>query len=170
MKTPPQIENARDLLLELMGKLLTVEETLARVVLPELLRGIQDDELKADVDAHLKETRVHADRVRHAFEALGEKPAGRPALGLDALRTETKTLTPEIAPGLRAGFLCRSAMGSERYEINAYEAAVGLAEALGESSAAEPLQANLDEEQAVLDTLSAHSERLTELAARQRTA
>jgi len=167
---PPQIESARDLLLELMGKLLTVEETLARLVLPELAQEIQDDRLKSLVQEHLDETRGHAGRVRDAFEALGEKPAGRPALGLDALRTEAKTLTPDVVPGMRAGVLCSAAMGTERYEINAYEAALELADALGEVTAAEALRANLAEERDALDKLANEAERLAQLAVEQRTA
>jgi ferritin-like metal-binding protein YciE len=170
VKMPPQIESARDLLLELMGKLLTVEETLARLVLPELVQEIQDDELKRLVQDHLTETRAHAGRIREAFEALGERPAGRPALGLDALRTETKTLTPDVVPGMRAGVLCTSAMGTERYEINAYESALRLAEALGEGGAVEPLRANLADERAAVEKLTQQAERLAHLAVEQRTA
>jgi ferritin-like metal-binding protein YciE len=53
VKLPPQIETARDLLLDELRKLLTVEETLAKSVLPELAREIADEELSAAVSEHL---------------------------------------------------------------------------------------------------------------------
>ena len=49
VKLPPQVESGLDLLLDELGKLLTIEETLAKVVLPELLLELKDDELKQAV-------------------------------------------------------------------------------------------------------------------------
>jgi ferritin-like metal-binding protein YciE len=164
VKLPPQVETPRDLLVHQLGKLLTIEETLAKRVLPALQKEIQDEQLSAAVSHHLEETRKHVDRVKEAFSALQEEPSGAPALGLDGLRTEREQGVPQIAPALRAGFNCAAAMGTEHYEINAYEAAIRIAEAIGVGEVSDLLRANLAEEVAALEALATHADRLAKQA------
>jgi ferritin-like metal-binding protein YciE len=160
VKLPPQVETARDLLVHQLGKLLTIEETLAKRILPSLQQEIQDEKLSTAVSQHLEETRRHVERVKEAFSALQEEPSGSPAIGLDGLRTEREEGVTQIAPALRGGFDCSAAMGTEHYEINAYEAAIRIAEALGVAEVADLLRANLDEEVAALEKLATHADRL----------
>lgn len=160
VKLPPEVEDPRALLLEQLGKLLTIEETLARLVLPHLLQELDDEELKGVVQEHLDETRTHASNVKRAFLALGEAPAGKPAYGLDGLRTEHKATAPKVDPALRPSVHCAAAMGTEHYEINAYEAAVRLADALGAEDVGGLLRANLDQEVAALGKLGKQADRL----------
>jgi len=164
VKIPPQVETAHDLLLEDLGKLLTVEETLSRRVLPLLVHEIKDDELRRLVQEHLEETYRHVERVREAFGALEAEPSGKPALGLDGLVTERESTIPDVASGLRPGVTCAAAMGTEHYEINAYEAAIRLADALGAEDVGGLLRANLQEEVAALEKLARQSDRLSRLA------
>jgi ferritin-like metal-binding protein YciE len=164
VKLPPQVETPRDLLLQELGKLLTIEETLARRVLPELQKEIDDDELSTAVSQHLEETRRHVDRVKEAFSALEEEPSGSPALGLDGLRVEREQGVTQIAPSLRGGFNCAAAMGTEHYEINAYEAAIRIAEAMGNGEVGDLLRASLAEEVAALEKLASHADRLAQQA------
>jgi ferritin-like metal-binding protein YciE len=165
VKLPPHVETVRNLLLEELGRLLTVEETLARRVLPALMQGIADEELAAAVSEHLNETRGHVGRIKEAFLALGEVPSGRAAPGLDGLRTERERRVQDIDPALRGGFDCAAAMGTEHYEINAYEAAIRLADASGAGEVAHFLRENLEEEAAALDKLGEQADRLAKLAA-----
>jgi Mn-containing catalase len=169
LKLPPQVESARGLLLEELGRLLTIEETLAKLVLPELLLELKDDELKQVVEEHLGETRNHAGNVKRAFLALGVAPAGRPAYGLDGLRTEHKATAPQVVPGARPSVHVAAAMGTEHYEINAYEAAIRLADALGAEEVGGLLRANLDQEVAALGKLGAQADRLARLTVDERT-
>jgi ferritin-like metal-binding protein YciE len=145
VKMPPHVETGRELL--------------------QLAQEISDDELEQAVQQHLAETRGHVERVRKAFEALGEEPSGRPALGLDGLRKERESTAPDVAPGLRAGANCQAAMGTEHYEINTYDAAIRLADALGEGEAGGLLRENLNEEVAALEKLAGHADRLAKQAA-----
>jgi len=165
VQLPPQVETPRDLLLHDLGKLLTIEETLAKRILPGLQKELQDEQLSTAVSLHLEETRKHVDRVKEAFSALQEEPSGKPAVGLDGLRTEREEGVKQIAPALRDGFNCAAAMGTEHYEINSYEPAIRIAEALGEAEVGELLRANLGEEVAALDKLAAHADRLAREAA-----
>jgi len=164
---PPAVETARDLLLEQLGKLLTIEETLSRRMLPELKQEISDDQLKSVVSEHLEETRRHVERVRQAFDAMGASPSGRPADGLHGLDEERSSKAKDIAPSVRAGFNAAAAMGVEHYEINAYEAAMRLGDALGLGDVTGLLRATLDEEVAALGKLAAHADRLAQQGAEE---
>jgi ferritin-like metal-binding protein YciE len=169
VKLPPQVESAGDLLLEHLAKLLTVEQTLAKMVLPALLLELKDDELKSAVQEHLGQTKTHVQRIEKAFAALDEEPRGAPALGLDGLRVERESLVREVVPAMRAAVHCEAAMGTEHYEINAYDAAIRLADALDLTQVATLLRENLAEESAALEKLAGHSERLTQAAVHDRT-
>jgi ferritin-like metal-binding protein YciE len=169
IKMPPQVETPDDLLLEHLAKLLTVEETLAKLVLPALALETKDDELKSAFEEHLTETRKHVQRLREAFAALDEEPRGAPALGLDGLRVERESLAREVAPALRGGVNCEAAMGTEHYEINAYDAAIRLADELELTQVATLLRENLAEETAALEKLAVHSQRLAHAAVHERT-
>ena len=94
---PPQIRSQRELVLADLGQLLTVEETLARVAIPELSWSAQERELKDALEQHRGETDAHADAIRRAFEALGETPQGGPAPGLDGLREELALVGKHVA-------------------------------------------------------------------------
>jgi ferritin-like metal-binding protein YciE len=59
-------------------------------------------------------------------------------------------------------------MGAEHYEINAYDAAVRVAEAIGEQQVADLLRQNLAQDEAALELLASHANRLAEKAANGR--
>jgi ferritin-like metal-binding protein YciE len=107
--------------------------------------------------------------VKEAFLALGVAPAGKPAYGLDGLRTEHKTTVTQVVPGARAAVHCAAAMGTEHYEINAYEAAIRLAEALGAGDVERLLRANLEQEIDALQKLGEQADRVSKLAVEERT-
>jgi ferritin-like metal-binding protein YciE len=169
LKLPPQVEDARGLLLEELGRLLTIEETLVRLVLPELLLELKDAELRDVVEEHLAETRGHVGNVKEAFLALGAVPAGKPAYGLEGLRTEHAATAPQVVPGARPSVQVAAAMGTEHYEINAYEAAIRLADALGAEEVGGRLRANLEQEVGALEKLGAQADRLARLSVEART-
>jgi ferritin-like metal-binding protein YciE len=60
-------------------------------------------------------------------------------------------------------------MGTEHYEINAYEAAIRLADALGAGDVGGLLRANLEQEIGALQKLGAQADRLASAAVEQRT-
>jgi ferritin-like metal-binding protein YciE len=160
LKLPPEVETTSELLLEELGRLLTIETMLARVILPELLLELQDQELSQVVQEHLTQTRAHVENVKEAFLRLGEVPAGRPAYGLEGLRTEHKATSGKVGPHVRASVHVAAAMGAEHYEINAYEAAIRLADSLAATEIGRLLRANLEHELQALEKLGAQADRL----------
>jgi ferritin-like metal-binding protein YciE len=148
-----------------LGKLLTVEETLLKRVLPQVVHDLQDEQLKSVVAAHLEQTRGHVGNLQEAFLALGEVPAGKPAPGLDGLVLERESAIPDLDPALRSGFDCAAALGTEHYEINAYEAAIRLSDSLDAKQVSSLLRANLEHELAALEKLGKEADRLAQRAA-----
>ena len=160
--SPPRLRSPRDLLLDDLGRLLTVESMLAKVMLPKLVQEVQDDQLKGALEQHLDETRQHAEHLTQAFAELEEEPTGKEAPGLEGLKQEHDEGIGQVAPSLRDVFDAGAAIGSEHYEIAIYSGAVLLAEGAGEKKAANLLKTNLDQEFAALRKLEALAERLAQ--------
>jgi len=164
---PPQITNARELLLKQLSKLITIEETLARTVLPKLKQEATDEPLQQAFTEHLDQTRGHADNVRAAFAELGAGASGGEDKVLDAAKSEREEKVQQLAPALRDGFNASQAMGTEHHEIAEYEAAIRLADALGEERVSSLLHENLREEVEALEKLGGHATRLAEQGAQE---
>jgi ferritin-like metal-binding protein YciE len=158
---PPQITSPRELVLADLGQLLTVEETLAKVAIPGLVRSVQDSELRDALEQHLGETEAHVDAIRRAFESLGETPQGRPAPALDGLREEQQQIA-DVALALRDSFATGAAIGAEHYEIAVYSSILPVAEHVLDAETMRALQRILEQEFAALRKLEAISERLAE--------
>jgi ferritin-like metal-binding protein YciE len=165
--TPPQITTAQEQLLQQLSKLMTIEETLARSVLPKLKQEAQDEQLKQAFTDHLEQTRGHADNVRAAFAELGTSVSGSQDRVLDAAKRDRVETVQKLAPALRDGFNASAAMGTEHHEIAEYEAAIRLAEALGHDRVASLLRDNLGEEVEALEKLGGHAARLAEQGAKE---
>jgi ferritin-like metal-binding protein YciE len=164
---PPRVDDARTLLTDELAKLLSVEEALARTILPKLRQEAQDEQLQQALGEHLEQTRAHVENVKNAFGHLGESPRGADAKGLDGLKQEREATVAGLAPSLRDGFNASAAMGGEHYEIASYETAIRLAEALGLDDVGAVLRANLREEVDALERLAQHATRLARQAAEQ---
>jgi ferritin-like metal-binding protein YciE len=164
---PPQVDSAEALLRKQLGKLLTIEETLARTVLPKLQQEAKDEQLQQAFAEHLDQTRGHADNVRTAFAKLGASASGGDDKVLDAAKEEREHEVQQLAPALRDGFNASTAMGTEHHEIAEYEAAIRLAEALGHDDVSKLLRANLSQEVDALEKLGGHATRLAEQGAKE---
>ncbi|HZC28283.1 MAG TPA: DUF892 family protein [Gaiellaceae bacterium] len=158
---PPRLTTPRALLVDDLKRLLTVETTLARAMLPKLIQEVQNEELKGALQQHHGETEQHVANVEQAFQELGEQPEGKDAPGLDGLKSEHESGVTEVAPTLREAFDAGAAIGSEHYEIAIYSTALLLAKSLGEPRVESLLRDNLDQEFAALKKLETIAEKLT---------
>jgi ferritin-like metal-binding protein YciE len=159
LETPPRIHSQRDLAVADLARLLSVEETLARVVLPDLQRHASDAELTQVLEEHLTETREHASSIAWAFEQLGEQPAGAGAPALDGLREEQQGIA-EVAPELRDTFVAGAALGGEHYEIAIYSSILPVVSKVSPGGVFETLRRNLEQEFTAMRKLEAIAERL----------
>jgi len=162
---PPTVTSPRELLVDDLKRLLTVETTLAQVMLPKLIEEVQNEELKSALQEHHAETKTHVENVRRAFEELGEEPEGKDAPGLDGLKQEHQEGASEVAPAVRESFDAGAAIGTEHYEIAIYSSALLLAKSSGNDGVAELLGSNLEQEFAALKKLEGIAERLAQQAA-----
>lgn len=157
---PPRVSSARELLVDDLKRLLTVETTLAKTVLPKLIEEVGDDELKSAFEEHLDQTRTHVENVKKSLHELDESEGGKDAPALEGLKQEHDSGIAEVTPDLRDSFDAGAAIGTEHYEIAIYSSAVLLAEATGEGQVAKLLGDNLEQEFAALKKLETIAERL----------
>jgi ferritin-like metal-binding protein YciE len=157
---PPRITSQRELLLDDLKRLLTVETMLARTMLPKLIQEVQNDQLKSALQQHHGETKQHVTHVQQAFEKLGEQPEGKDAPGLEGLKQEHESGVSAVAPAVRESFDAGAAIGSEHYEIAIYSSAILLARAAGEQEVESLLGTNLEQEFAALKKLETIAEKL----------
>jgi ferritin-like metal-binding protein YciE len=153
----------RDLFVALLGEMLTVEQTLADEVLPELREQVVDKHFREAVEEHIEQTRGHVDNVARVFAEIGEQPEREPSPALEGLRRQHDALVGRIdVPALRDLFNASAAAHTEHHEISAYHSLITLATILGEPEAVRLLEQNLHEEEETLEKLEkAIPERLT---------
>jgi ferritin-like metal-binding protein YciE len=155
------VVNPRDLLLKQLAELLWIERTLFFEVLPDVHDDAQSPELQKLLTEHRAETRAHAARVEDALRAVGAEPASAASPPLTKLAEQHEQDAQQITHrGLRDVFHCAGAVRTEHYELACYDAAIGLAEQLGQKDAARLLEQNRDEDAKALEKVEKLAERL----------
>jgi ferritin-like metal-binding protein YciE len=160
-----EITTPRDLFLHELGDILYVERKLADETLPKLIDEVRDDEFRAGLEKHLKETRQHVSNVDKVFESLGETAEAEQCIGFEGLKAEHDKLLEETASELVDIVDLGAAARTENYEIAAYESLRRLAKGLGEDRAVDLLDANLKEEKEALREVEKIATRISNAAA-----
>lgn len=116
-----------------------------------------DPQVRAGFQAHQKETEVQKQRLEKVFEIWGkEADRGEGCDGIDGLLEEHKSFKQHSPrPEILDVFNLTAAQKVERYEITAYEGLIRLATQMGLDDAIEHLEANLQEEEATLEKVTA---------------
>ena len=136
------MRTARGLFVERLHRMLWVEETLARDLLPLVLARAHAIDLQYCVERHVLETQEHVLAVRTILRLLGERQEGVEDPVLVVLRRELGETDLELADLLAKG---------EHLEIAAYTALRSLANALGEEDIGIRLTEILEQEQYALE-------------------
>src|SRR5664279_25634 len=124
--------------------------------LPKMAKGAKNADLKALFTLHLDETKGQVERLKQVFELLGKKPTGQHCSGMEGVIEEGKDALEKDEEG--ASFdsgLFGAALRTEHYEIAGYQASIAMAKALGMSEIASLLTANLGEEVAAAEKITA---------------
>lgn len=140
----------KELLVEELQDLLHAEGQLV-AALPKMAEAAHNLKLKEAFEKHLVETEGHIERLKKAFELLGEKPQPKPCKAMMGLIEEGKETIEEGGEkdALIADIaLVASAQRVEHYEIAGYGNVRGLARLLGETEVAHLLTHTLGEEEA----------------------
>lgn len=142
----PQV---KELLIEEMQDLLHAETQLVGA-LPKMARAAHHPKLKEGFEKHLQQTQHHVERLKQAFELLGEKAEPKPCKGMMGLIEEGSEIIQEgqekepVAADLA---LISAAQKVEHYEMSGYGTVRGLARQLGELEVAKLFSHTLGEEE-----------------------
>jgi ferritin-like metal-binding protein YciE len=123
--------------------------------LTELAGETKHREIKRAYTTHKKETQGQIKRLKQVFRLIGDVPEAEKCPGIEGLLKEKQNFTKKEKPSqeILDYYNLGAASKAERYEITAYEGLIEIARQLGMDQAVELLGANLQEEQATLDTL-----------------
>jgi ferritin-like metal-binding protein YciE len=154
-----EMETLRDLYIDQLKDLYSAENQLINA-LPKMAKAASAKNLKAGFEKHLKETKVHAERLKKIFDGLGVSPGMKKCKAMEGLITEGDEIAKEDAEeDVKDAGLIAAAQRVEHYEIAGYGCVRTYAELLGDKQSARVLQKTLDEE-------AATDEKLTGLAGR----
>jgi ferritin-like metal-binding protein YciE len=155
-----KLETIDTLLTQELKDLYSAETQLVKA-LPKMAKAATDPELSAGFEKHLKETKVHVERLEQVAELLGVSPKGKSCKGMKGLVEEgSEIIGDDGEPSVRDLALIVAAQKVEHYEIAGYGSARAFAEALGLKEAVKFLQMTLDEEGATDKALTDASVRL----------
>jgi ferritin-like metal-binding protein YciE len=128
-----------------------IERELAEKVLPELLEGIDNPQLKTGIQAHLTQTRAHVANLEQAFAILGVEPETEKSSAFDGLVKDHDQLVKKLdVQPLEDIVHAGGATKTEHFEIAAYEGMIDLARTLGEADIVQLLEENLEQEREAL--------------------
>jgi ferritin-like metal-binding protein YciE len=157
----PEITSPRELFVHELGDILYVERDLAEATLPKLIDEVQDEEFKAGLEKHRKETLQHVRNVEQVFDQLGIEAEAEECIAFEGLKNEHDKMLEESSPDLVDLVDLGAAARTENYEIAAYEGLRRMAKALGEEDAVELLDQNLTEEKEALRQVEKIATRLS---------
>jgi ferritin-like metal-binding protein YciE len=152
-----ELETLKDLYIHELKDLFSAENQIIKA-LPKMAKAATNEELVAGFEAHLEQTKKHAQRLEQILESQDETTRGPKCKGMEGVIAEGDEMIKEDADDdVKDAGLIAAAQRVEHYEMAGYGCARTYAEALGDTKGAKLLQQTLEEERAT-------DEKLTELA------
>jgi ferritin-like metal-binding protein YciE len=148
----------KELLKHELGDLLYAEQLILKM-LGTLTREVKNPEMLARVQEHIGETEEQIERLRRAFEAIGEKAKAEKCDAAIGLKEEHDSFKREEKPSkaLLEAFDLGNSLRVEHYEIAGYRSAIAVATALGERQVVGLLSESLREEEAMATFIERNS-------------
>lgn len=140
--------------------------------LPRFAAAALDMRLRHDLEEHIQETKVHADRLASILANLHEQMRAEPSRVMECLIAEADRALEQPAyvdGAILDAAIIASVQRVEHYEIAVYGCARAYAKILGIDDAATILQESLDQEVSIDRTLTALAEDDVNPKARQHT-
>jgi ferritin-like metal-binding protein YciE len=126
--------------------------------LPKMAKAASSTELEAGFTDHLRQTKVHVERLEKIFKDLDKNPKGKKCAGMEGLLEEgSEVMGEDLEDAVMDAALIGAAQRVEHYEIAAYGTVIAFAKVQGESDHASLLQQTLEEEKETDKKLSALS-------------
>ena len=154
------MQTAHEFFIHEMSDMLDAEQKLVEIL------GTQADEsnnpqAQKAFQQHQKQTQKQVERLRQAFESIGEEPKNSECAGIKGLKEEHDTFQEEApSPDLIDVFNIGAGIKVERYEISAYDSLIQLARQMKHTQAVKLLTQNLKEEQQTLRKLEQLSKKI----------
>jgi ferritin-like metal-binding protein YciE len=150
----------KELLIHELGDLLYAEQLILKM-LGTLTREVKNPEMLARVQEHIGETEEQIERLRRAFEAIGEKAKAEKCDAAIGLKEEHDSFKKEEKPSkaMLEAFDLGNSLRVEHYEIAGYRSAIAVATALGEREVMGLLGESLREEEAMASFIERNSVR-----------
>ena len=153
------IKSLNDLFMHGLQDLYYAEKQIMKA-LPDMIEKATNAQLKAGFEKHLAETEGQIERLRQVFELLDADPKGDKCPAIEGILKEGKELMSEIeGDDVMDVGLIAAAQAVEHYEITRYGALIAWATELGRTDCVPLFKANLAEEKATDQTLTAMAER-----------
>jgi ferritin-like metal-binding protein YciE len=153
------IKSLDDLFMHGLQDLYYAEKQIMKA-LPDMIEKATNAQLKAGFEKHLAETEGQIERLRQVFELLDANPKGDKCPAIEGILKEGKELMSEIeGDDVMDVGLIAAAQAVEHYEITRYGALIAWATELGRTDCVPLFKANLAEEKATDQTLTAMAER-----------
>lgn len=141
-----KLKSIEALLVQEIKDLYSAETQLVKA-LPKMAKSAADSDLRAGFETHLKETKIHVERLEELAKLLDVSPKGKSCKAMKGLIEEgSEVIGEDGEPSVKDLALIVAAQKVEHYEIAGYGSARTLAEALGNEDAVTLLQTTLDEE------------------------
>jgi ferritin-like metal-binding protein YciE len=152
-------EDAKELFEYRLGSALTMEHD-SLDILHDLESSAQSDEIKHLFAHHAQETEHQIANLEKCFSTLGMESNDSPSPTTKGLAKEGTSLIRKTDPALVDGVVLSAALGTEYYEISAYQTLVTSAEAMGASEVVALLRENLQQEQHTSEELNAAAKKV----------
>ena len=148
----------RELLKHELGDLLYAEQLILKM-LKTLTREVKNPEMLERVQEHVGETEEQIQRLRRAFESIGEKAKAERCDAAIGLKEEHDSFKKDEKPSkaMLEAFDLGSSLRVEHYEIAGYRSAIAVATALGERECVGLLTESLREEEAMATFIERNS-------------
>ncbi len=156
----PDIETMEDLFKHQLQDIYYAEKQILKA-LPDMIEKATDPELKQGFQTHLAETERQVERLRQAFQSIGQEPKGVDCPAIDGIIEEANEIAGEVGDKeVLDAALIAAAQAVEHYEITRYGTLAAWATQLGHTECARLFEETLAEERAT-------DKKLTELAERK---
>jgi len=141
------VTNISELLKHELGDLLYAEKTILKG-LKKMSREVADPAMRDRMLQHYDETEQQIANLEEAFAAIGEKAKAQKCPGILGLMAEHDEFKSDEEPSkeMLEAFDLGSGLRVEHYEIAAYNTAIALARAVGNTECVELLRENLAQE------------------------
>lgn len=155
------MQSAHELFIHELKDMLDAEQQLVEALGAQAEESSRPDLQKA-FQSHQAQTEKQVERLRQAFESIGEEPEDVECKGIRGLIEEHDHFKEEEDPAedIMDIFNTGAAEKVESYEICAYESLIRLAKMMGHTKAEKLLNQNLKEEQQTLKKMQAFSKKL----------